>query len=104
MRCETNKSGGGTVILCYRGHRRKNCACCPSLATHLCDFKLKGAKSGKTCDMPLCSRHSVSVGKDRDLCPAHDRLLKSSRAPLYDAVADTRETPPTQFTLPGMKR
>lgn len=38
----------------------------------LCDFVLRGSKTGSTCSMRLCRPCGLKSGQ-RDLCPAHAR-------------------------------
>jgi hypothetical protein len=38
------------------------------LAGLLCDYPVG---NGKTCDKPMCAKHSTSGGKDIDYCPDH---------------------------------
>lgn len=63
--------GGMTGFICSRGPRAKPCCICGKPSSRLCDFPLRGAKAGRTCDRPLCAGCAVHVGPDRDLCPAH---------------------------------
>ena len=69
---------GGFV--CTRNHRSKPCSVCGRPMSRLCDYRLRGAKAGKTCDRPLCERCAVRVGPDRDLCPAHAREVDAKNA------------------------
>jgi hypothetical protein len=72
MPCNYYNLGNGiSVIACSRGG--KKCAC-GNHYTKLCDYPVK-TLSG-TCDRPLCSKCSVSVGPNRDYCPAHARVEK----------------------------
>lgn len=70
--------GGGFAIVCGPDRRRK-CRACGAKADPiiLCDWKLTGAKAGKTCDAPSCRSCATSVGDDKDLCPPHARALAS---------------------------
>lgn len=61
--------GGGVAIVCSRGRRHTKCAC-GRTATLLCDWKVKGKKSG-TCDVPICDRCTHSPAAGKDLCPTH---------------------------------
>ena len=72
---ETGKSIG-TAIVCSRGERRRKCKTCGEPANLLCDYELKGDRKGKTCDAAICRRCAVEVGKDRHLCPTHDRWVR----------------------------
>lgn len=79
MPCKTIVMGDGvTVIACSRGQSRKRCKC-GRPADLLCDFPLSGAKSGKTCDMPICRSCATRVGPNRDYCPAHARMTAEKR-------------------------
>lgn len=60
--------GGGTAIVCSRG-RRQRCAC-GRPAELLCDWKVKGKKSG-TCDRPICVVCAYQPALGKDLCPEH---------------------------------
>lgn len=40
----------------------------------LCDWKLAGAKAGKTCDRFMCLGCAVKVGEDKHLCEPHGKL------------------------------
>lgn len=81
MTCRTVDFGDGvTAIVCTRGERKKKCSgfvLCGNHASLLCDHPLKGEKSGKTCDAPLCASCAVLVGPDRHLCPTHDRWTRA---------------------------
>lgn len=69
--------GGITGWVCTRGQSSRPAPCsvphCGRYHTRLCDFPLAGRKAGKTCDAKLCDVHAVSVGPERDYCPAHAR-------------------------------
>lgn len=69
------------MIICTRGAQRKYCAC-GRRSRFLCDFPLKGAKAGQTCDKNLCDRCRVQVvvdGKNLDYCSAHYHLSVSQK-------------------------
>lgn len=75
IRDETGRSVGG-AFLCGTRQRAKRCSNCEADATRLCDAPLRGRKTGKTCDAPLCERCAMRLkGVDGDLCPAHARTL-----------------------------
>lgn len=61
--------GGGVAIVCTRSRRHTKCAC-GHAASRLCDWKVKGKRSG-TCDVPLCKRCTHSPAAEKDLCPEH---------------------------------
>lgn len=67
--------GGGVAIVCSRGRRHKRCAC-GRTANRLCDWKVKGKRSG-TCDEPLCERCTHSPASEKDLCPTHADAWKA---------------------------
>jgi hypothetical protein len=75
MTCTRIDLGNGDfMITCYRGQRRPKatpCSVCHSReSTQLCDFRLRGSETGKTCDRKLCKTCAVKHG-DIDLCPPH---------------------------------
>ena len=75
MPCYTvDLQGGGHAIVCTRGRRPIVCSVCRLPGNKLCDFPLMGAKTGKTCDRPLCDRCAISGGKGIDYCPTHARM------------------------------
>ncbi|HCT62075.1 MULTISPECIES: hypothetical protein [Acidobacterium] len=67
---------GSTVFVCKRGRRpRRRCGhCTKRWSTRLCDYPVEHGK--RTCDEPLCDECAVSVGNDKDYCPAHARHAK----------------------------
>lgn len=68
MPCHHITVDGVSAIVCTSGRTQK-CRC-GRKATRLCDWKVKGRKSG-TCDKPLCARCSHSPAPEKDLCPQH---------------------------------
>jgi hypothetical protein len=76
MACETIKLGDGTTaIMCMRGGRaRASCRWCSKPSTKLCDYPLRAAKAGKTCDALICDQHAYEVGPDRHFCPPHREM------------------------------
>jgi hypothetical protein len=80
MPCTPFRSSDGRVSgwICSRGSMSKPCKSCGRRSTKLCDYKLSGSKSGKTCDVPICDRCATSVGKNLDLCPVHARMQKEN--------------------------
>lgn len=70
--------GGGTAIVCGGRRRHKHCKC-GRKATLLCDWKVKGKRSG-TCDAPLCVRCTHSPAPEKDLCPQHAAEWKARQA------------------------
>ena len=77
--CHHIEIGGAKAIICTRGERRKKCRDCGKPCTKLCDFKLSGAKEGKTCDRPMCDAHAVVQSLGIDFCLAHDRITKQKQ-------------------------
>jgi hypothetical protein len=57
------------VVVCGPRPRRKRCGVCGRPADKLCDWPMP---AGGTCDLPICDRCAVPIGKDKDLCPGHD--------------------------------
>jgi hypothetical protein len=79
MPCTSYKTKeGGVVIACTRGRRTgQRCEVCGAHSVDkLCDYPLRGSKAGKTCDKKLCRHCAVSVGSNKDYCPAHHRHAK----------------------------
>lgn len=72
--------GGGVAIVCT-SDRPKRCTACGKRADRLCDWKVKGRRSG-TCDKPMCRRCSTNPQEDRekDLCPEHADAYRRWRA------------------------
>lgn len=74
MPCKTMVMGDGSmVVLCSRGGGER-CCICGKPSSKLCDFKLTGAKAGKTCDKKLCARCAHKVADGVDYCPVHWRM------------------------------
>lgn len=61
---------GGRAIVCTGRQRRKRCANCGQPADLLCDWKVKGKRSG-TCDAPICATCTSKPAEGKDLCPRH---------------------------------
>lgn len=56
-------------IVCSRGGRRGKTFCaCGAESSFLCDFV---TASGRTCDRPLCVKHTTRVAAGVDHCPDH---------------------------------
>lgn len=53
------------------------CSYCDAVSERLCDGP--GARAGKTCDRPMCARHSLQVG-DMDFCREHEGFGNRLRA------------------------
>lgn len=60
-------------FICTSRTRRRTCADCGAQVAEykLCDWRLAGAKKGKTCSRVTCNRCATSVGPDKDLCRPH---------------------------------
>jgi uncharacterized protein YhfF len=82
--CETIHGNGITIIACNRSKRRPACKFCgrAQSATKLCDYPLRGTKSGKTCSANMCDACAVKqpvtalAGDTIDFCPPHARLAQ----------------------------
>jgi hypothetical protein len=69
MICQTiSLPDGSRAIVCGPGSRQR--CTCGRRASLLCDWKVKGKKSG-TCDRPICDRCALSPAEGKDLCPEH---------------------------------
>lgn len=80
MTCRPIDLGNGvTGWACTRGSSER-CQECGGRASKLCDYPLRGAKAGKTCDAKLCARCAVNVAPDRDYCGPHARLAAKQQA------------------------
>ena len=74
MPCKVVKTGERTAaIVCTRGGSKRCSSCKTRAASKLCDFPVTRDGKETTCDRPLCTRCAVTVGPDRDHCPAHAR-------------------------------
>lgn len=75
MACRVIKGNNGEIIIaCSRGERAPLCTDCKSRrATIRCDFELRGALKGRTCDRWLCSKCATKVGENRHLCRPHSK-------------------------------
>lgn len=71
MPCYPFQIGEARGFICTRGNRAKPCKYCGRPHTKLCDYPLRGAKAGKTCDIPMCDRCATHVEPDTDYCRAH---------------------------------
>jgi len=54
----------------------QNCHRCNIVADFLCDYPVE---NGRTCDMPLCSKHRTNVGFERDYCETHAMMTYVER-------------------------
>lgn len=69
MKCQhVTVPGGYSAIVC--GTRTRHRCKCGRAADLLCDWKVKGKRSG-TCDRPICSRCTTKPAPDKDLCLEH---------------------------------
>ncbi len=66
MPCKVVTYSGGTAIVCSRGSKQpKRCYVCNVPTDLLCDGQKEG---GKTCDRPVCQKHSRHVAYNTDVC------------------------------------
>ena len=87
MPCDRIDLPDGYVIVCSERRRAKRCSVCGRPGDLLCDYPLRGAKAGKTCDRPLCAKctrrqapASSPNGTDStDYCPPHDAEARAER-------------------------
>lgn len=86
--------GGGFVCTHGRARRAKPCSVCGAPSTKLCDFPLKGKKTGKTCDAPICDRCAAAFGDEIDYCPPHAKLAAAAyTAPEQPLACQDAEVP-----------
>lgn len=74
---------------------RRPCVMCGAGHSKLCDFKLRGAKVGQTCDRPLCTKCAIPGGKTEDgqkidYCPAHAEMIGKEKARQEQEEGETR--------------
>lgn len=62
---------GAIIFVCTRSPISK-CGC-GKKAVFLCSYKLKGSKTGQTCDKKLCQKCAVVVGEDH-FCFGHAKM------------------------------
>jgi len=81
------------AMMCSRGRRpaRRCVVCFTTKDIKLCDFPLRGEKTGQTCDRPVCRWHAHHIEPDCDLCPAHARLLQDTQQALRVEGAASHE-------------
>ena len=65
----------GNVIICSRNERSKPCVSCGRPSSKLCDYPLRGANVGQTCDRAICVKCTVHQEPDFDFCPTHAAML-----------------------------
>lgn len=86
MSCNTIDLGGGDfAIVCTRGGARERAKCdfCGvHIHARLCDFPLRGKKSGRTCSKRMCIQctkvHETFGEAPIDLCPPHARFVEET--------------------------
>lgn len=62
MGCEiVRPPGGGVMFICSRGGSSARCAACSRKATKLCDWPLRGEKTGQTCSHAICDSCALTV-------------------------------------------
>lgn len=72
MSCEVCDLGlGWTVVVCRRSTGTCSVPGCSRAAAALCDYPVTRRGKAGTCSAKLCATHRMTVGQDRDLCPAH---------------------------------
>jgi hypothetical protein len=66
---------GGSAIVCSGKKSHKPCSICGEPGSKLCDFFVHN--SGKTCDLPLCSKCAFHPNKsgNLDYCPEHAKII-----------------------------
>jgi len=69
LKIPNDRGGVDTFIVCGVRENKQFCAC-GRRAVALCDWKVRGRKSG-TCDAPMCVSHSREVARGKHLCPTH---------------------------------
>lgn len=68
------------LIICSRSAPSWRCVVCSTqYDIKLCDFLLRGPKSGQTCDRPVCGTHAYHIDPDVDYCPSHARVLYNNK-------------------------
>jgi len=115
MTCESIPMKNGVIFMCSRGSRKKPRCKCGSLAVKLCDYPLRGAKSGSTCDRPLCARCAstepdvVDMAEERalqlgieDMCTSEGKKLWRGRGLRLEK--DTFDLCPAHARLVGGKK
>lgn len=96
--CEHVKTpDGGEFIIC--GGRRRLCIHSRQEAKFLCDWKVKGRRSG-TCDRPVCATHAREVAPGKHLCGEHSQTWNDwQRLHGADAAARLVRRQPEQMSL-----
>lgn len=70
--CERLKTpDGGVMIVCGSTHA-KVCVHCHLPGKFLCDWKVKGRRSG-TCDRAMCAKCAREVAPGKQLCREHSQ-------------------------------
>jgi len=71
MTCHpVNFGDGARGFVCTGRRTRRRCVQCGEPAGLLCDWKVKGRRSG-TCDAPICAACTHKPAERKDLCPKH---------------------------------
>jgi len=80
MGCKGFGNKDAVIFVCDRTPKRTEaCQSCGWSTTKSCDFPLKGAKEGQTCDRWVCDNCSTEMeveGETVLLCPVHARIVK----------------------------
>lgn len=67
-----DEAGNVVAIVCSRPQK---CAYCTANSDRLCDYELN---SSKTCDTPMCWKHSFHPEAEKDYCRLHTRKLEEA--------------------------
>lgn len=84
---------GGFAFICGVRRTKQFCAC-GRAGELLCDWKVKGKKSG-TCDAPICLKCALEVGADKHLCREHRKAFESWR----HRHSESNDPQPEQLSL-----
>jgi len=74
MTCNIIKTNEYTAFVCTRGSSSERCQTCGNKSNLLCDFPLRGEKTGKTCDRKICRGCTKNID-GKDYCPAHAKMI-----------------------------
>lgn len=75
------RTADGTIVCTTRGVVRPEATCpCGKPATRLCDFPMTGARSGTTCDRPMCAWCAWRASKNLDYCDEHREVMQAQAA------------------------
>lgn len=78
----------GTVAIVCGSHSR-GCKYCGQRWEKLCDYPVIRKGKPATCDIPMCGKCAVNVGRDKDYCRPHYNL---SGEPQQDSKPPQPET------------